>query len=415
MMGVALSHGVSVKIRALGTFSISLAAVTSCGGSQITLTAIPIDAAAADAVGANVDAGGQIASFNPALDPSFATLGTISGALSNWTPSGVAVDAQGRVVLSGPSDPLSEPPADIVLRLTEDGVLDTTFAQSGREYVPVDAAVWGQAVGLLDQDAIAVLGAAEFQGQPGAFGVRLSPDGAPDPTFSLGSGLLSSGQFTAGLWRSDGSGFLLGTNGVARFTVSGDLDVTFGTNGLIPQADCGAAAADGTLWTASGRRLSRFQSNGTLDGSFGTAGNVDLSSLGLELTAVHAVVLRPQGGAVVVGSHVASGAFEVDILALTQTGSVDPAYAAGLPVSVQSAGAPVGAAQTPDGRTFVWTTNGGIIELGVDGSASALRSLSLGGTVMAATLDGAERLVVVALDATNPFDSTWDVQRYLTH
>ena len=133
--------------------------------------------------------------LNVRLDSSFGLEGNVGGALADWSPVGVALDAQGRLVVSGPGGDPAAPVSEVVRRFTPDGALDVAFGASGKVTFALSPDTWGQAVRVLPGGGIGVLGAASLDGDEGSFAVRMNADGA---TFA-GSLLLTAvtGPFSA--------------------------------------------------------------------------------------------------------------------------------------------------------------------------------------------------------------------------
>lgn len=352
----------------------------------------------------------------PRLDPSFGTAGTFSGELSAWTPVGVAIDALGRVLVSGPSAVGGSPPAEILVRIDSDNALDDTFGNSGRVVIPVVASVTPQVIQLLPDGRIGLLGGVSIDGSQGAFAVLLATDGGVEPTFGSGAPQTAPiGFLSGGIWLPDGSVFALGTSATMRFSASGATDTSYGDGGLLPPAAAGALSSTGTLWAAEGAVLSRYQADGTPDVTFGVNAMVELTAPpGSEAFAIQSLVLESDGSAIVVGSHLASGFAYVDMAHVQESGTIDGTYGQGGFVSMQVQGGLVGAAQTVTGETLAWTTYGEVVEADSSGTTFEVWPLSIpGGALIAAAPDSSDRLVVVGAMSGDPADSTYFVSRYL--
>ncbi len=231
------------------------------------------------------------------------------------TPLGVAIDAQGRIVVSGPSFPPASPPAEVIRRLTADGVLDEGFGASGVVSLSVGPSRWGQTGRSLPDARIGLLGAVPVEGGGGTFAARLREDGSFDPTFTAQPVLVNSaGLFSRGLWQDDGSAFVFGAQGVVRLDPSGAADRAFASCALLPPAASCALTADRKLYAGAGNRVSRYLPDGSLDSTFGQSGVVDLLSTrnGFPVLAVQ-TVLTETGGALVVASHAAGGIDYTDV------------------------------------------------------------------------------------------------------
>jgi uncharacterized delta-60 repeat protein len=266
------------------------------------------------------------------IDTSFGSAGFIMlNSLMDHAPPldtqsrSVAIDPNGRIVIVGAAQHINiygdHTDANfLILRLTSDGSVDTTFASddSGYRLINFDLAGIGtQAYDLatdvaIQSDAkIAVIGNAFFNYAQSHFAaVRVDDAGALDPTFG-GSGMVHFGAVTAfsnwaqslrvdnagnlvfsGVTTHDSGGNSQGFAAVARLTPSGSLDSSFNYGftqefSLAPPAqtalDSGAASigldGDGRILVAgnydtsniSGAAVQRLTTDGLLDTSF--AGN----------------------------------------------------------------------------------------------------------------------------------------------
>ncbi len=378
----------------------------------------PVDSGAADARPLEGSDASGVAPppLNVRLDSSFGQEGNVGGALADWSPVGVALDAQGRLVVSGPGGDPAAPVSEVVRRFTPDGALDVAFGASGKVTFALSPDTWGQAVRVLPGGGIGVLGAASLDGDAGSFAVRMNADGATDTTFA-GSLLLTSvtGRFSAGLWQDDGGGLLFGAGASLRFDAGGGVDASYGTGGLTPPSVAGAFVTDGRVWTAAGSRVSRYLATGALDATFGQGGAFDLpwGDGGPETPVLQCILIDARERAVVIGAHPSAPSYDVDVTRLTASGGVDATYGAGGVVSVPAEGGPVGAAQLADGRVLVWTSYGELLAIAPDGAPDSTWKLDVSGTVLAATLDASQRLVVVGMTTSDPARSMWFVRRYL--
>ena len=376
----------------------------------------PADAGPRDAQALDAADAAAPSPLHVSLDPSFATEGNLGGDLADWSPAGVAIDDQGRIVVSGPGSDPGMPLAEVVRRGTPDGALDVAFGASGKVTLALSPETWAQAVRVLPSGRIGILGAASLGGGEGALALRLDADGSTDPTFA-GPLLLVpvAGPFSGGLWQDDGSAFIFGAAATLRFDASGVADPAYGAGGLIPPAVAGALAADGRLWTATGSRVSRFLATGALDPSFGRGGAFDLSSgdAASDAPTLQCVLLEAGDRVLAVGAHPSGASFDVDVTRLTASGDVDLSYGAGGIASLPAEGGPVGAADLPDGRLIVWTSYGELLAISPDGEPAGTFKLDVSGTVLSAALDPAARLVVVGMDTAYPPRATWFVRRYL--
>jgi hypothetical protein len=380
----------------------------ACGGSSVRLSATP--AATADAAGDALAVNDSAAPLSqPQLDTAFGQGGVIAGGLADWTPVGVTVDSTGAILVSGPGALTDGPLGDVVRRFLDDGSLDEGFGASGALALAVSADQWGQALQMLAGGSIGVEGAATVDGGSGVFSLRFAGVeagllGVPFLTDSIGS-------YSAGLWQSDGSSFVFGTSSSARLTPQGSLDTSFGTSGFIGPATAGALGPSGLVWTAMGQSVSRYLASGAPDSTFGVQGSVNVGA-NVNGTTIQSVI-PTTSGAIVVGSHPTSSSYSVDVFMLTSSGAVNTGYASGGTLSVATEGAPAGAALRSSGDLLVWTTYGELVTAAADGSQTTRYDLQLPGTLLAATLDATERLVMVGMTTLDPLRFQWFVRRYV--
>lgn len=198
-------------------------------------------------------------------------------------------------------------------RFTSQGITDTTFAQAGMQLFAVgDDSDGLGAVAVQGDGKIVAVGA---RGAAVAV-VRLNADGEADTSFS-GDGLLLVGGLTAARTGDDfpdhsqavaiqADGKILVSNrtpdgdfGLARVTTTGDLDSTFGDNGLAIADFGGEADVDALVLQQTGQIIAvgtalidgeaktgvaAFDSNGHLITTFGEGGKitVDVNLVPLE-------------------------------------------------------------------------------------------------------------------------------------
>jgi uncharacterized delta-60 repeat protein len=208
---------------------------------------------------------------------------------------------------------------EYVLRFTSTGALDTSFG-SGGAYIRAGnskTAYVGEGLALEPDGKIIVAGAGQGTRNWEGLVTRLSANGTVDTSFGTGgtasvtnSGT-SSNSFYAPAIQTVGSvnyvlaGGALGPNNsvaIARFTMSGVLDPTFGINGQTAISFCGNAGRVGSLaFDPSGNILAagstsfggpnfmvlaRFSPSGALDTSFGDPATSGSGKTGSTLTNV---------------------------------------------------------------------------------------------------------------------------------
>ena len=154
--------------------------------------------------------------------------------------SGVAVQGDGTVVVSGSTQAPFQDPDTAVFRFEPDGDPDATFG--GGDGVVIQAldptdVDFGKGVTLVGGQPLVV---GTFGGE--LFAMKLEADGDPDPTFGGGDGVTTA-SFAFGVWGAGGvvvqpNGAILAVGGtdyagddnlaIARWEADGDPDATFG-------------------------------------------------------------------------------------------------------------------------------------------------------------------------------------------
>lgn len=273
------------------------------------------------------------------LDPGFGSAGTVTTAVAagNATVFGVAVRADGRVIVAGDNRPTQWDLADrlIVVQYATDGTLDPAFGASGSVVLAIEGNV--RALGLQADGKTVVAGTAYVDPSFDFLLTRFDADGGLDASFGA-AGIVTTpidvdpgaaehrdGASAVAL-HPDGSivtvGF--GTTGIgsafaaARHTADGNLDPAFGDAGVTSAtiggtydtAEALAVLPDGRLITAGASHdgmwsylgMVRHDPDGSVDESFGAHGRVVTGpDLGWFNSAASHVLPQPDGKLLVVG------------------------------------------------------------------------------------------------------------------
>lgn len=230
------------------------------------------------------------------------------------------------------------------------------------------------AVAVGDDGRIVAAGRAQGPRDRDVVLLRLSPDGAPDPSFAArGVALLDLGGddvARALVLAEDGSLLVAGSSGapsdfvVLRRRADGSADQSFGADGAVRTSFGGDDHATALALEVSGRliiagftraereriALARYLPEGRLDRTFGEGGTAT-TALGARARA-HAVALQRDGKIVVAG--VADGAAVV--LRYLPSGALDPTFGTGGSVRLALHGPVDGAAAlhvAADGRILL--------------------------------------------------------------
>jgi uncharacterized delta-60 repeat protein len=239
------------------------------------------------------------------LDTTFANKGIFSDNFNGatGTATAVALQSDGKILVGG-----SDGSAGVVLRLTTNGTIDTSFGTAGIvtiNFRVADNVVTGLAVQTDGEIVVAGTGI------PGGGRVaRFDADGQPDNSFGTdGETFIFPGNPGPLVILPSGEIVVLEGNVLQRFTSSGTLDTTFGNSGTAPLVFTGSSIAllsngkflisPSTLLFGPGA-MARYTGNGSLDTSFGISGQS--SPL-----AVPALAL-PSDGKIISAGSIATGA-----------------------------------------------------------------------------------------------------------
>jgi uncharacterized delta-60 repeat protein len=272
------------------------------GGLDGGLDSHALDDVAADAVTdaardtLGTDADGD-AGLPFGLDPSFGSAGTVTtrAGLANAHFTRVEEDESGRYVIAG--NGTTAVGFDFVLRLREDGSLDTTFG--------------GDGVVMPDSDGFATY--------------DLAVDGSERITIF---GWVPDGgrEFRAHRWLENGS-----------------FDPAFGTGGvadsdIIGEAHAGVLLADGRLMMGGDRvaarrvwQLARLLEGGAVDATFGMGGVVQHPGVGLGDGTISAMALDSRGRIMACGSVDVTGTVtpQIVVARMNADGALDPTWGGG--------------------------------------------------------------------------------------
>ncbi|MDP9135218.1 MAG: hypothetical protein M3N56_10385 [Actinomycetota bacterium] len=336
--------------------------------------------------------------------------------------------------------------------LAAQGEPDPSFSQDGKLVLPVgEAGGSARAVAVDSKSRITLAGYVDDRGPRGRdFAVvRLLPDGNPDPSFSgdgiatLDASVVAGADDQANALALDKSGGVIVAGGasngagtdfaIARFAAGGELDQSFGGDGVVTR-DIGGGddVADGVAIDSAGRIVVAGDDSASADGNFAvvrltTTGAIDSTfsapdgilslNVGSATSADDAadVAVDAKDRIVLAGStRPAAGAdptsLDTAVARLTVTGDPDPAFNAATPgrVVIDSSAATLedrGLAVEigPGNRPLV----AGVSNRGGDLAATVLRltsagardsRFSAGGLNYADLGPGADRVADLALD-----------------
>ena len=289
------------------------------------------------------------------LDGTFGVGGKVSNLPFPFQADGVAVQADGKIVIVG-----TDGEDFVVVRLKVDGSVDESFGDGGRVITDfLEGEDTARSVAVQSDGKIVVAGTAKRRigARPNFALARYETNGAPDASFS-GDGKTTiefgtSEAFALAI-QPDGKivvagyefNFTSGTESnfaVARTNGDGTLDNTFDSDGKVStdfltnndtafdvalQAD-GKIVVAGTKDIAEGSSqdfaVARYNENGSLDTSFGSAGKVSTDFFS-NLDDAKAVAIQTDGKIVVGGSAVTLTNTSFALARYRSDGSLDESF-----------------------------------------------------------------------------------------
>ncbi len=275
---------------------------------------------------------------NGTIDNTFGTNGvaTYNGDNFEDTAYAVAIQQDGKIVIVGSTISISGGHDDevLVLRYNTDGTLDNTFGTGGVvKYDYANDADYGYGVAIQQDGKIVITGSSYHPTyNDGLIVLRYNVNGTLDNTFGTGGIVRYDYQYADDRGygvtiQSDGKVIVAGCtfNGqnfdvlVLRYNSNGTLDSTFGGNGIVIHNgtangdDYGRAVsiqADGRIvvvgesynGTDFDVLVLRYNSNGTLDSTFGENGIVSYNGTANDNDYGLAVAIQTDGKIVITGS-----------------------------------------------------------------------------------------------------------------
>ena len=279
-----------------------------------------------------------LARFNTdgSLDSGFGSGGTVSGPTGPYGVAfAVAIQADGKILAGG----WSAEGSMAVVRFTASGSVDESFGVGG-----VAAGPAGVVRGVVVQpDGKIVLAGSGpdpvASAHENVLLLRFDPDGTPDAGFGSNGVVRTRIGADSDAWalalQADDKILVAGRGGdfrnmmaVARYEPDGQLDPTFGTDGITTATPWSAASIgvepDGRIVVAgsadSGLAIMRLRPNGALDASFGSNGIVTIGTGGLR--GAWDLALQSDGHIVVGGQ----GPSVFTLVRLGVGGKVDPSF-----------------------------------------------------------------------------------------
>lgn len=306
-------------------------------------------------------AGSSIAS-DQLLDPSFGVQGVATASLESVAFSGrkIVVQDDGKIVQVGDTRPggFTAPRQGTLVRFNGDGSLDTSFGDQGlvRTSFSANSSDVGFAVGVQADGKIVAAGGAFIGSNFDLALIRFDATGQLDTSFGVdGKVIIDLGSFQTIYdiaFQSDGKIIAVGYTIVGgnkqflimRFTTQGELDTSFGTDGIVRETFPGnteqealsvAVLSDDSMIVAGGgikpdggttTSLLKLSASGALDTSFNVTGKLATTIDGRSWA--RSVIVDSQGR-YLVGGHsapTAGGEIRFLVLRINANGSLDASF-----------------------------------------------------------------------------------------
>lgn len=259
------------------------------------------------------------------IDPAFGSGGSVLiDSTKNHSESKVAVQADGKIVLAATEWNGGATP--FMLRLNEDGSLDTTFGNGtiGKNYLIGRGSVSALAV---RSDGDIFVGVSQFEGaEQRAIIYMLNPAGIPYISFgSAGMFPAESGvahQFIVDI-KLDNAGNVIVAMGIDRY-YEGGVIIRSGKAGLLTAPPVGLIPYLPNT-SAPGVAVLRLRRDGTPDPTFGQGGSV-MYTAGSRGVDPSGLIIQPDGKFVLSGIDFVSG---LAIMRLNVEGTIDDSFGTG--------------------------------------------------------------------------------------
>lgn len=269
------------------------------------------------------------------LDTTFSTDGimTVSDIGTFSTASGLALQDDGKVILAG--NCLRNDSDFCMIRLQQNGTPDFTFGAGGIVYLDMLKSDFCHALALQSDGKILLGGrTGSTDSEYNIALARFNSNGQLDTTFGhLGRIIKDIGSFDAIYAldiQKDGKIIAAGKASglmVARYNVTGHLDSSFGSDGILimnraDNAQDVAIQKDGKIITVSTNendllRIGRILPTGAADTDF-ASGGVASYNLGSDNTKANGVVIQPDGDILVAGSIKTNSNWDMLIIRLRE-------------------------------------------------------------------------------------------------
>jgi uncharacterized delta-60 repeat protein/LPXTG-motif cell wall-anchored protein len=332
---------------------------------------------------------------NGSLDTTFDTDGKVVtdiGTNTNDIVQSVAIQADGKILVAGWSDPVATWDF-VVARYNANGSLDTTFDTDGKVVTDIGTNSVDNIYSVVVQSdgKIVVAGWSNAGGRADFVVVRYNTNGSLDTTFDTDGKVITdigTNRFDfaySAVLQADGKIVVAGNSDaggtydfvVVRYNTNGSLDTTFDSDGKVTtnigtsSADYGSSVvvqSDGKIVVAGFSDLGstqnlvlvRYNTNGSLDTTFDSDGKA-ISDIGSSDTdRPNSAVLQADGKIVVAGFSNTGGSNNFVVVRFNSNGSFDTTFGIDGKVSTD-----IGTNSGDQARSIVLQSDGKIVVAGI--------------------------------------------------
>ncbi|MCB0748645.1 MAG: hypothetical protein KDC90_14385, partial [Ignavibacteriae bacterium] len=290
---------------------------------------------------------------NGTIDNTFGVNGSTISSFENLrtVAYSIAMQNDGKIISAGYINSISNDYNFIIIRYDSNGKLDDSFGTSGISIVPIaTSSELAYSVSIQSDGKIIAAGYSQYAATTSAALVRLKSNGEMDDSFGTNGFITtkvrpSNCAALSSVIQNDGkivaAGYSNNEFAIARYIQNGDLDISFGTNGiaatLVGKLDAAANALalqnDGNLivagysYNGSNRdyTLVRYKTNGFIDNAFGTNGIVT-TPIGNSDDEIKSVIIQSDNKIVAAGNSFNGTNYDFSIARYDPTGILDNTF-----------------------------------------------------------------------------------------
>lgn len=300
-----------------------------------------------------------IARYNPdgSQDNTFGVEGIVTSPIGKIdVASSIAIQKDGKIIAAGYAEVDGNGEDFAMARYNPNGGLDASFGINGIVTTNIGSSLdRARSISLQEDGKIILSGYSHLIGSYDFTLVRYIPNGGLDPSFGTNGIVITPleslySSINSSVIQSDGRIIVAGTSGkgndidftVARYQQDGDLDNTFGNNGILitPVGNSEDIAQsvimqnDGKIVVAGYSKtedeydfaVARYLPDGDLDNTFGVNGTL-ITPVGVSNDKVYSGVIQPDGKIIVAGFSHNGTNNDFALVRYLTNGSIDGSFA----------------------------------------------------------------------------------------